>query len=190
MKTIKIILLLLVVTTGSLMGQKSVRPTKNLDAYVGTWVYQNNDTIFKIRLQKGQKVGRFDIYNGLYGGYYLSVKGKIIENYWGDLPEYWDSSKEPRPDNLYIWASNHSHRLDIIDPNYVSVWFYDQRKKHFGGKGISGGYIHLLSPTKIYWKLNEALGIWYETEGDESITDAERQPIGFSVPDNVIMMKE
>lgn len=39
MKTIKIILLLLVVTTGSLMGQKSVSPTKNLDAYVGTWVY-------------------------------------------------------------------------------------------------------------------------------------------------------
>ena len=57
MKTIKIILLLLVVTTGSLMGQKSVSPTKNLDAYVGTWVYQNSDTIFKIRLQKGQKIG-------------------------------------------------------------------------------------------------------------------------------------
>ena len=176
MKTIKIILLLLVVTTGSLMGQKSVLPTKNLDAYVGTWVYQNSDTIFKIRLQKGQKIGRSDIYNGLYGGYYLSVKGKIIENYWGELPVY--------------WASNHSYTLNEIDPNYVSVWFYDQRKKHFGGKGISGGYIHLLSPTKIHWKLNEALGIWYETEGDESITDAERQPIGFSVPDNVIMMKE
>ena len=170
--------------------QKSVLPTKNLDAYVGTWVYQNSDTIFKIRLQKGQKIGRSDIYNGLYGGYYLSVKGKIIENYWGDLPEYWDSSKEPRPDNLYIWASNPSYTLDEIDPNCVGVWFYDQRKKHFGGKGISGGYIHLLSPTKIHWKLNEALGIWYETEGDESITDAERQPIGFSVPDNVIMMKE
>ena len=190
MKTIKIILLLLVVTTGSLMGQKSVLPTKNLDAYVGTWVYQNNDTIFKIRLQKGQKIGRSDIYNGLYGGYYLSVKGKIIENYWGELPVYWDSSKKTRPDNLYIWASNHSYTLNEIDPNYVSVWFYDQRKKHFGGKGISGGYIHLLSPTKIHWKLNEALGIWNETEGDESITDAERQPIGFSVPDNVIMMKE
>ena len=27
--------------------------------------------------------------------------------------------------------------LNEIDPNYVSVWFYDQRKKHFGGKGIS-----------------------------------------------------
>ena len=90
MKTIKIILLLLVVTTGSLMGQKSVLPTKNLDAYVGTWVYQNNDTIFKVRLQKGQEVGRSAIYNGLHGGYYLSVKGKIIENYWGELPVYWD----------------------------------------------------------------------------------------------------
>lgn len=190
MKIIRIILLLLVVTTSSLMGQKRVLSTKNLDAYVGTWVYQNSDTIFKIKLQKGQEVGRAEIYNGLYGGYYLSVKGKIIENYWGELPVYWDSSKEPRPNNLYMWVSNHSQSLGYIKPNYVSVWFYDQRKKHFGGKGISGGYIQLISPTKIHWKLNESLGIWYETEGDESITDAECQPIGFSVPDDVIMTKE
>ena len=25
----------------------------NYDAFVGTWVYQKNDTIFKIKLQKG-----------------------------------------------------------------------------------------------------------------------------------------
>ena len=81
-------------------------------------------------------------------------------------------------------------RLDDINPNYVSVWFYDQRKRHFGGKGITGGYIQLLSPTKIRWKLDELTGIWNETEGDESISDAERRPIGFSVPDDVIMTKE
>jgi hypothetical protein len=47
-----------------------------------------------------------------------------------------------------------------------------------------------LSPTKIRWKLDEEKGIWNETEGDESISDAGRRPIGFSVPDDVIMTKE
>ena len=72
----------------------------------------------------------------------------------------------------------------------LGIIFYDQRKRHFGGKGITGGYIQLLSPTKIRWKLDELTGIWNETEGDESISDAERRPIGFSVPDDVIMTKE
>ena len=41
----------------------------------------------------------------------------------------------------------------------LGIIFYDQRKRHFGGKGITGGYIQLLSPTKIRWKLDEEKGI-------------------------------
>ena len=189
MKTFKFILLALVVSN-TITAQKNVRPTKNLDSYEGTWIYQKNDIIFKIKLQKGQEAWRNDLINGLYGGYYLSVRGEVLENYMSGFPVYWDFSKDPRPNNMYIWLSNHSLRLDDINPNYVSVWFYDQRKRHFGGKGITGGYIQLLSPTKIRWKLDELTGIWNETEGDESISDAERRPIGFSVPDDVIMTKE
>ena len=159
MKTFKFILLALVVSN-TITAQKNVRPTKNLDSYEGTWIYQKNDIIFKIKLQKGQEAWRNDLINGLYGGYYLSVRGEVLENYMSGFPVYWDFSKDPRP------------------------------IRHFGGKGITGGYIQLLSPTKIRWKLDELTGIWNETEGDESISDAERRPIGFSVPDDVIMTKE
>ena len=88
--------------------------------------------------------------------------------------------------NLFIWA--YSPYTDELGS--LGIIFYDQRKRHFGGKGITGGYIQLLSPTKIRWKLDEEKGIWNETEGDDSISDAERRPIGFSVPDDVIMTKE
>lgn len=54
---------------------------KNLDAYTGTWVYQSNDTIFKIVLKKGHVESEYMITNGLVGGYFLSVKGKVVENY-------------------------------------------------------------------------------------------------------------
>ena len=52
MKTFKFILLALVVSN-TITAQKNVRPTKNLDSYEGTWIYQKNDIIFKIKLQKG-----------------------------------------------------------------------------------------------------------------------------------------
>ena len=75
MKTFKFILLALVVSN-TITAQKNVRPTKNLDSYEGTWIYQKNDIIFKIKLQKGQEAWRNDLINGLYGGYYLSVNGR------------------------------------------------------------------------------------------------------------------
>ena len=103
-----------------------------------------------------------------------------------ELPTCWDVLKECQPNNLFIWA--YSPYTDELGS--LGIIFYDQRKRHFGGKGITGGYIQLLSPTKIRWKLDEEKGIWNETEGDESISDAERRPIGFSVPDDVIMTKE
>ena len=185
MKTFKFILLALVVSN-TITAQKNVRPTKNLDSYVGTWIYQKNDIIFKIKLQKGQEAWRNDLINGLYGGYYLSVNGRVLEDYMGELPTCWDVLKECQPNNLFIWA--YSPYTDELGS--LGIIFYDQRKRHFGGKGITGGYIQLLSPTKIRWKLDEEKGIWNETEGDESISDAERRPIGFSVPDDVIMTKE
>ena len=41
----------------------------NYDAFVGTWVYQKNDTIFKIKLQKGVvKSHGKDKRTGIFGG--------------------------------------------------------------------------------------------------------------------------
>lgn len=185
MKSIKLTLLLLIVSA-TLTAQKKMDYTKNLDAYVGTWVYQSNDTIFKIIFQKGKEEGVYSVSDCLFGGYSLSVRGIIVENYMSPLPLYWNHSASPKPHNLYIWATNSAHR----DPNFLGVMFYDQRKRHFGGKGLSGGLIQLLSPSKIRWKLDEKRGIWNETEGDDSIDEALLKPIGFSVPSDVIMVKE
>ena len=132
MKTFRIIVLLLVLGINA-TAQENQNFAKILDTYVGTWVYQKNDTVFKIKFQKGQQLWTKKTANGLYGGYYLSVNGRVLEDYMGE---------------------------------------------------------QLLSPTKIRWKLDEEKGIWNETEGDESISDAGRRPIGFSVPDDVIMTKE
>lgn len=185
MKTIKIILLLLLISN-SLIAQKInidiTFYTKNLGAYEGTWVYQSNDTIFKIVLQKGPIVYPDGVaIDGLLGGYFLSVKGDILENYLSPLPACWKTFTTTN--NLYIWATNYSPNEQDVDPNSLRFTFWDQKKRHYDGNGIMAGIINLLSPNKIRWILDEI-------EGIRATIDQTADPIGFSVPTDVIMIKE
>ena len=183
MRRIGFILFLLFIST-AVRAQKSIVPTKNLDAYIGTWIYQSNDTIFKIVLKKGHAENEKKIINALVGGYFLSVKGDTVENYLNITSTVWHLDKKDAPKGFYIWASNNALNFDHIDPNRVGVIFYDRRKKHFGGKGILGGEILLLSPDKIRWHLDEKLGL--------ALEEPEEYPglIGFSIPADVVMTKE
>ena len=181
MKTIKMIFLLLLISS-SLSAQKTVFYTKNLEAYESTWVYQSNDTIFKIILQKGQKIYTDNnAINGLFGGYFLSVKGVTVENYLSPLPTHWKPAT--KTSNLYIWATNYSYNEQRVDPNSLTFTFWDQKKKHFDGNGIMAGTIKLLSSNKIQWILDEKAGI-------RATIDIIADPIGFSVPTDAIMIKE
>lgn len=151
----------------------------NHDVFVGTWVYQKNDTVFKIRLQKGIVKGYLKNHNAIFGGYYLSVKGVVKENYIKTIPASWDSGISAPLCNIYIDASSDT-------PNYLGFTFYDQRKKHINGTGIPCGTMDLIAPNKLHWKLNEKEGLWYMLEG----SDEDMTPRGFSVPTDVIMTKE
>lgn len=181
MKTIKTLLLLLLISS-PLFAQKQVYPTQSVDTYVGTWIYQSNDTVFKIVLQKGHSESMNMVMPGLFGGYFLSVKGNVLENYMQPLPTVW--IHRSNPSNLYIFANNYGTQGE----EHVNFKFFDQRKRHFNGSGISGGRIYLLSPTKIHWQLDEKLGLKIEANMDEKYAGA--KPIGFSVPTDVIMVKE
>ena len=62
--------------------------------YIGTWKYEKEDTVFTIRLIKGEA-----FYKGkpkaeideelIFGGYSLSVKNKMVENYITDINTKW-----------------------------------------------------------------------------------------------------
>ncbi|MCS2411011.1 hypothetical protein NXW95_00445 [Phocaeicola vulgatus] len=93
MKRIEFVLCLFFISTVS-FAQKEIAPTKNLDAYIGTWMYQSNDTIFKIVLKKGYAEDQHMIINGLMGGYFLSVKGIIVENYFSIRDTIWHLDKK------------------------------------------------------------------------------------------------
>ena len=155
----------------------------NYDDFVGTWVYQKNDTIFKIKLQKGRV--SYDNAIVLFGGYSLSVRGVVTDNYiGGTIPSVWNVYDPAPSKNIYIDGFGNTL-------NRVGITFYDQRKKHLNGEGIGGGVIRLIAPNKIHWTLNEREGLWPYLEGEQVEGPTIEEAIqGFSVPTDVIMIKE
>lgn len=76
----------------------------NYDAFVGTWSYQENDTVFKIRLQKGTITNSSETYDAVFGGYSLSVRGILKEHYIQAMPMSWNY-KTPAYTMQYIYKS-------------------------------------------------------------------------------------
>lgn len=181
MKKIYILLALVAMCTASFSQT-------NFDNFIGTWVYQNNDTIFKIKLQKGETKG-IHYNHGVWGGYYLSVNGVVLADYIKPMPSVVANLSYYPDYNIYITAWSN-------DPNYLGFRFYDQKIKHIDGKGIGGGEMNLLSHNKLRWTLDEEFGLWHANEGEfikESEDDIDTITYtaqGFSVPTNVIMTKE
>jgi hypothetical protein len=161
----------------------------NYDDFIGTWVYQKNDTVFKIKLQKGRSLSRYGNYDKLFGGYYLSVKGEVREDFIKPMPSEWEIGSSSAPsNNIYIEA------LGTI-PDLVGFKFYDQSKKHLDGSGITGGEMKLIFPTRLHWTLDELSGLQAILGHGLWIRDDDMRPIrketlrGFSVPTDVIMVK-
>lgn len=154
----------------------------NFDSYVGTWIFQNNDTVFKIKLQKGMVVFANDNTESpaIFGGYSLSVKGIMKENYIApQLPFRWDPDV-PAP-SLHIFIIG-----DDYDATRLKVKFFDQRMKHVEGEGLWAGRMKLIAPNKLHWTLNEDEGRWWAVEGRSGYQYEKK---GFSVPADVIMTK-
>ena len=167
--------------------------------FVGTWVYAKNDTVFKVKLQKGIiKYGIGDPGECIFGGYSLTVKGVLVEDYIKDIPAVYARTPEyPKLSDagIYIRAYN-----DRDYPNLLGFLFFDMKKKHVFGEGLLANVMTLLAPGKMHWKLNEKESLWYALEGeyvDDELNKEEerrreeaRKLRGFSVPDDVIMIKE
>ena len=151
---------------------------------MGTWAYQNGDTIFRIQISK---VVPYDLEPGqnkyvAIGNYQLSIKGKMVQNYFSDeLPDRISATSKNEIGNVTLYLSYSKYTPDLY-----ALIFYDMEKKHYDMTGIGICSVEVLSPTRIKWTLNE-LYSWltlYENSGKEY------RPIGFSVPDNAVLIKE
>ena len=152
--------------------------------YIGTWQYVSNDTVFTVKFVEGRKVNslyRNSRQRYLFGGYALEVGGVLVEDYL-NVNDVMDIRINLSEQHIYIDAS-----VSFLPTSYFSMLFYDQRKKHLDGNGISGCFITMVAKNKLKWELNEERGISDWVEGCEDCPEI--KPIGFSVPTNVILTK-
>ena len=180
----RILLILLVVVCSCVAYAQST-----IENYIGTWKYEKGDTVFIVKLIEGEtynkkKQRKVLDFRYLFGGYSLSVRGKIIENYIDNIHEQWiigDEIGKDSEQHIYIRGAY------FPDRKSNGFTFYDQRMRHFDGNGIIAGSFEFIAPNKLHWTLNEKKGIWNATEGLEDWVEV--KPIGFSVPTDVIMTK-
>ena len=132
--------------------------------FVGTWVYAKNDTVFKVKLQKGTiKYGIGDPGECIFGGYSLTVKGVLVEDYIKDIPAVYARTPEhPKLSDAGIYIRAYNSRYY---PNLLGFLFFDMKKKHLFGEGLPCNVMTLLSSDKLHWKLNEKEGLWFRLEG-------------------------
>ena len=183
---ISVFLFALITTAQQFTGQREsikgiVCP---MEDFVGTWQYTSNDTVFTIKLVEGREINSYiknDTRRYLYGGYALEVGGVLVEDYL-NVNSVLDISKSHSEQYIYIVAS-----ISRFPTSFLVMRFYDQRKKHLDGNGISGCYITMVAKNKLKWELNEERGISAHIEGCEDCPEI--RPIGFSVPTNVILTK-
>ena len=87
-----VLLLILCFAFLDVMGQTYTVYSIDLTPYVGTWVYENQDTVFTIKWQIAKDTicnrrGEIQyIHDSLVGGYSLKVNGVKTDNYIKELP--------------------------------------------------------------------------------------------------------
>lgn len=123
------------------------------------------------------------IINGLMGGYFLSVKGIIVENYFSIRDTIWHLDKKRE---LKIFLSGLQTMLPVWTTLILieSEFYFTTNGRSTSAERDIRRKILLLSSDKIRWHLDEKLGLALE-EPDEYT-----ELIGFSVPSDVIMTKE
>ena len=183
---LSVFLFALIATAQQFTGQrKSVKGIVcPFEDYIGTWQYVSNDTVFTVKFVEGRKVNslyRNSRQRYLFGGYALEVGGVLVEDYL-NVNDVMDIRINLSEQHIYIDAS-----VSFLPTSYFSMLFYDQRKKHLDGNGISGCFITMVAKNKLKWELNEERGISAWVEGCEDCPEI--KPIGFSVPTNVILTK-
>lgn len=188
-----VLILILCFAFLDIMGQKHTVYSVDLTPYVGTWVYENQDTVFTIKLQIAKDTVStpweiLRIYDRLVGGYSLKINGVETDNYIKKLPtslNFFSKRYDDPRSNVYLSGAYYVDKksdLQCFNGEITRMRFFDQRKKHNKGGGLFAGGIKLLAPDKLHW--------WLEDEKKVLVAQDIWEPlVGYSVPTNAVMRK-
>ena len=168
-----LLLLLCCIVTVPLLSQ-NIFLGGSIDDYVGTWRYENQDSnlVFTIKLKKSEMTPNEKTYPCVVGTYTLTKNGVIIT----DNMQKFDRLTSP-----------YSYPISGLDYNEIynelELGFSDELYDKFTGSGVLALIPLKQGKFNLQWILKEDEGVEFY-DWDEVIP-----PSGFSVPDNVVLVK-
>ena len=131
----------------------------NTEGYEGMWLYQSNDTIFKLRLVR-MEIPKYGKCRSFVGGLYsISIGGKeLINQLYRDhdhLPKSYRVSEMYR---IYrIIARNHRTKDNKVDDSYLDFTVCLPRKdgQNTVAFFLSTNTLKLIAPDKLEWKITD-----------------------------------
>ena len=131
----------------------------NTEGYEGMWLYQSNDTIFKLRLVR-MEVLKYGKCRSFVGGLYsISIGGKeLINQLYRDhdhLPKSYRVSEMYR---IYrIIARNHRTKDNKVDDSCLDFRIRLPRRdgQNIVSFFLSTNTLKLIAPDKLEWKITE-----------------------------------
>ena len=155
----------------------SYDPSKNLEAYVGTWEYRSGAELFQVTFVMGTRYGVSFYSKCVIGGYLYTKNGQTIADYLSPISTVWNL-KTQAEGYVKIMGTNalmQMYEADIT-PNEIRIYFYDDVYKKYTFRGS----FTLMGVNAARWVLKNDEG---EYEASEAPSSA------FSVPTNVVMKK-
>ena len=127
--------------------------------FIGKWIYQSNDTIFRIDLQPITSETKYFVVDRLLGGYSLTVNDTVITNCFNDYPSnttlLYDLVRQYDVGiEAYMYVTQED-QIPNLTRNQVKTTFYDKIGLFNNGEGIDRGRITSISNDSIHWFLNE-----------------------------------
>ena len=163
----------------------------NTEGYEGMWLYQSNDTIFKLRLVR-MEVLKYGKCRSFVGGLYsISIGGKeLINQLYRDhdhLPKSYRVSEMYR---IYrIIARNHRTKDNKVDDSCLDFRIRLPRRdgQNIVSFFLSTNTLKLIAPDKLEWKITEHPD--YTFSKDDEKPKGNPPSYAYPLPAHVILTK-
>ena len=162
MKRLVFVLFSLFVWEGLCFAQDDPRDIKydiiNTEGYEGMWLYQSNDTIFKLRLVR-MEIQEYRWRSFVGGLFSISIGGKELMNELYKDHDYFPTSDRAR--KMYriyrIIARNHRTKDNKVDDSCLDFRIRLPRRdgQNIVSFFLSTNTLKLIAPDKLEWKITD-----------------------------------
>ena len=194
MKRLVFVLFSLFVWEGLCFAQDDPRDIKydiiNTEGYEGMWLYQSNDTIFKLRLVR-MEIQEYRWRSFVGGLFSISIGGKELMNELYKDHDYFPTSDRAR--KMYriyrIIARNHRTKDNKVDDSCLDFRIRLPRRdgQNIVSFFLSTNTLKLIAPDKLEWKITEHPD--YTFSKDDEKPKGNPPSYAYPLPAHVILTK-